>query len=467
MGKYFTFENYKKFYNYIIFSILALLFYYLCFGINYNAGFQTLRLFPFESQGEYAKHSLIRQIFCYFGTSIISILFYLKGVKRESFHIEDYRKIANDEKTYKSIVYRYAKEQNISYSFFIFIIFIWVFLEQANDIFKSIFLHFDFWMIELLIITFLNAKMFKMNIYKHQLFAIYLNLFPILFKIGTIYLTFKGTTDSDKSIYLDHYGNLKILYVIYWPLIFPGFFIYLILIGFLRSYVYIQLKRFMDLKFMSPSILLFIYGIIGTIFYSGICVFTTFIKCDSSEKTNIFDYICTFKDNNNNKFFENYSFYFAISKDIIFEILTNILATISYFLYIFFMILSINYLTPVHIMFIVPMLFFIRKIIALIFNCIMYKIKGGVFVKDYDARIFMSKYLLDFLGDFFSIIGFLIYLEILKLSFCGLDYNLRHNIIKRGKNDSIGLIQTDLNLSSSSEQIDEEEEEKEKVNNFN
>ena len=42
---------------------------------------------------------------------------------------------------------------------------------------------------------------------------------------------------------------------------------------------------------------------------------------------------------------------------------------------------------------------------------------------------------MDISGDIASIIGFLIYLEIIELNFCKLNYNLKKNIISRGEND--------------------------------
>ena len=54
----------------------------------------------------------------------------------------------------------------------------------------------------------------------------------------------------------------------------------------------------------------------------------------------------------------------------------------------------------------------------------------------------INKFLLDISGDIASIIGFLIYLEIIELNFCKLNYNLKKNIISRGENDykfSIGI----------------------------
>ena len=49
-----------------------------------------------------------------------------------------------------------------------------------------------------------------------------------------------------------------------------------------------------------------------------------------------------------------------------------------------------------------------------------------------DNKYFKSKLLIDFFSYLLCIITFLIYLEIIEINFCDLNYNLRKNIILRG-----------------------------------
>ena len=49
----------------------------------------------------------------------------------------------------------------------------------------------------------------------------------------------------------------------------------------------------------------------------------------------------------------------------------------------------------------------------------------------------LSKFILDITGDIFSIFGLMIYLEIIELNFCGLDYNTRRTISVRAMSDQI------------------------------
>jgi hypothetical protein len=194
----------------------------------------------------------------------------------------------------------------------------------------------------------------------------------------------------------------------------------------------------MDLNYISPNKLLINYGLLGTLFYTAICTFTTFVKCDTSEYNNVYDYICHRKENDtsNDKYFESFSFYFNTSdkvKDIIIEILTVILGTMFSYCHKYFFMMTIKFLTPIHVMFIYPIFYFALKIIYLVkyFDNFF-----GESVNDGSTHFFKEKFFLDMSGDIFSIIGFLIYLEILQLSFCKLDYNVRNNIITRSKIDS-------------------------------
>ena len=65
------------------------------------------------------------------------------------------------------------------------------------------------------------------------------------------------------------------------------------------------------------------------------------------------------------------------------------------------------------------------------------------------------KLILDFSSDFFAIIGYLIYLEIIELHFCKFDYNIRRNINDRGDAEAD---KTDLDKSNKSSSFSTSEE---------
>ena len=56
--------------------------------------------------------------------------------------------------------------------------------------------------------------------------------------------------------------------------------------------------------------------------------------------------------------------------------------------------------------------------------------KEGFFLDHKNFAI--TKYFLDISGDFLCLIGFLIYLEVIELNFCGFNYDLKQNIAQRG-----------------------------------
>ena len=171
--------------------------------------------------------------------------------------------------------------------FIIIIIFGWVFEEQAIEIYIKELGRLDFWMLELIIIAYLNSIIFHIEIYRHQKFVIYFNLIPIAFKIITIFLELNDY-DQKRYAYEDSW---------YW---FPiGLLIYFIIIS-IKSYAIIKIKWLMDLKYISADNLLIIYGIIGTVFYSVFSVLSLFIKSENdslfiNDSYSFYSYFCVFK----------------------------------------------------------------------------------------------------------------------------------------------------------------------------
>ena len=347
------------------------------------------------------------------------------------------------------------KDITISIKYLLLFFILWIFEEQNISFFMDILKDLDFWMIEILIITYFNYKIFKVQVYKHQLFVIIYNLFPIFFKIITIYLSFidKYNYNEYKYKYNDKENgrSLKILYVVHKLLTPFGIIIYLFFIT-LRSFVNTKIKWYMDLKYFSVFKLLIFYGFIGTIINLIICIISTFIKCKDIGDKDVYDYICKVKKLNGTEiYYENFFIYFSsnsysyfnsgstyIEYDkyvIIFEILTVILDVITFFFHKYFTILIIKHLTPVYVIFSFPIHYFFKKTISLFYDLIVIK---RPFILDSIDYIY-PKYCLDLSGDIFSIFGFLVYLEIIELKCCGLNHDYRKNIIKRGFNECLEM----------------------------
>ena len=472
MNNCITCSNYNNNYKYIAWALAFYILNNIIFGIGYNNSCESIKIPP---GGSFQNNHLIHQIFCYLGTCIFAY-FFINYEKRQlkGQVIEPLQK-QNNEKSSLQIQLIYDDQESLnkinksfcSLFFFIIIIFLWIIVEQLLIFYIYLFNHLDFWMLELLIISYLNSKFSKIPMFKHQKFAIWLNIFTIIFKIFTIIDSFldkynKIGADEDVDLRYNNTNNntnenntkLKILYVNYIWLIPIGLAIYLILIS-LRSYININIKGYMDLKYISPNKLLIFYGFIGTIISFIICIVATFVECkENTNKKDVYDYVCKVKDDNNT-YLENFNIYFNIYFStyknvgiwgILSEIATIILGVITFFFYKYYSMMIIKFLTPVYLIFSFPMYYFCEKLL-LVINTLIFKKEIFYEPINFIEHIFFC----DIAGDIFSFFGFLIYLEIIELKCCGLNKNLRQKIIDRGYNESHGNLDIDLNSSFNTE----------------
>ena len=153
-------------------------------------------------------------------------------------------------------------------------------------------------------------------------------------------------------------------------------------------------------------------------------------------KKNLYDYICKVQYSNK-KYFDSFIAYFYSFKgdnkklNILSEIFKNIFATLFFFAQKYFSIKIIEHFNPIHLIFSFPLYYFIQKIILIITTAI----KEQSFFGKNHINLIEYKFLVDTIGDILSIIGFLVYLEIIELNFCDLDYNLRRKIMDRAMKD--------------------------------
>ena len=223
----------------------------------------------------------------------------------------------------------------------------------------------------------------------------------------------------------------KNFYQKYPLLCFFAIFYFLLILA--RSYVNTQLKILMDLKFVSHRVLLISYGFIGLFMCILTGVFTSLVPCFNS----INNYVCK-TDYDNKMYFDHFINYTESWKNMGVRLITIILGMITFFSHKFFYTLIIKRYTPIHVIFSFPIQFFIEKTFLLIFTSIFFI--NQLFSKENQLK----KFLLDESGDITSIFGFLIYLEIIELNFCGFNYNLKKNIINRGEDEyRISLVKVD------------------------
>ena len=243
------------------------------------------------------------------------------------------------------------------------------------------------------------------------------------------------------------------LFAYYLDYIVLGIFIYIMIIT-IRAYSYTKIKWFIDLKYISSTKLLIFIGLIGFFVSSISCIITNFIKC--SPKINF----CEIQDKNNNSYIDNFNVYNDdLSKlekpaEVFCEICVILFGMIFNFLTCYYNILIIKFLTPVHIIFYFSIFYFIIKIIAIFYNKMSANYFFDIEYEDAKGRFYI--FLLDLSGNFIAIFGFLIYLELIELRFCKLNYNLREAISKRSIDD--------IKQSIGYEGFNEEDEQSEKEN---
>lgn len=467
--KYFiTCNNYNSNYKYLILSFIFYISNNIIFGVNYNESCRQLKI----PRGNLDNNNkIIYHLFCYFGTFLISALFFNIEKRRLRSETINFALSRPKKKTQIELIYQDANKDLDIYNskfyffFFLLIIFLWIFVEQGMIFYNNVFNHLDFWMVELLIISYLNSKMFKLKMFKHQKFVIWFNLLPIIFKILTIVICFhddnnKGDDDLEyqkEETETYNIESLKVLYVVYTWLTPIGIVLYLVFIT-LRSYVNIKIKWFIDLKYISPNKFLMLYGMMGALFSIFVSIITTFVPCEESAdvtKKDIYDYVCKVKDGDK-RYIANFLIYFKtfgqLSKRmLLYEIITIVFGVITFFFYKHYSILTIQYLTPVHIIFSFPIYFFFEKLLLIINDLIL---EHKFFV--HEINNIFKIFICDISGDLLSFIGFLVYLEIIELNCWGLNKDLRNQIIERGIHESHFPSDSDLenNTFNTSEEED-------------
>lgn len=206
------------------------------------------------------------------------------------------------------------------------------------------------------------------------------------------------------------------------------------LLSFFRAYIFCKIQSLLNLKFISVSKFLFVYGFVGSLLCLIISIIPSFIPCSRNNKFDDIDFICNvtnfdYTQNSTIYYYDSYSIYFSnlwkndrkffINVFYIFLILLKICLTFAIRL---FSVIIIKNLGPEYL---------------ICSNSIFYFISEGL---DTIASMFYNKFyyykLYDILDELCSISGTILYLEFIELNFLGLSFNLKKNIKIRSQKDS-------------------------------
>ena len=294
----------------------------------------------------------------------------------------------NEKNKFKSVndieiplIYNKSSEEIKRYKF------LFIFLSSLTDFLQSLLailvyddsITVNFWLLDIIFLSFLSYKLLDMQIYKHQIISMLLIII-----LGIIIdLTF---------------GSLKELFnkILY--------FLLRSFCEFFYSLSQILNKYSMEIKFSPPYEVCLFIGIYTFFFYLIGLIISSNLSCDYK--------FCIIEDEKSNtSYFDNFSLY--IDKINLKEMFFFILEMIILGLINILSILTIKYFTPCH------------AIIILVIGRIILAIR----------RFFIEIKLKDIIYIFILILillVLLVYIEVIELHFCDIQKNTKENIEKRG-----------------------------------
>ena len=389
------------------------------------------------------KHYLIQDLLKFIGMFICGLLLYIFFYK----HIEENKDREMSIVKYQAIKDKYfGNKKSINFSYSLFLI---GFFYSLNTMLRTfcISLNFDagFWTLEILFVIFLSYKYLKISIGNHQkvtifILAVVLFIFQIISSLlpRTKHKCEEGINCKEKYYYDNNlyifiekkFGNF-----IYIPIILITYIINFIM----RDYSWVKSKYLMDIKTIPMYKILFFIGTIGIILVIISLSFASSIPCSSFKNVNIYDYtyndtnngvqnimfskeICNLMDFNENtkelKFY--YDNFFTFLKDYkengILEILTLPIYLIMYLIISYSQIMMLKNLDSIILLVNINFNYFIGRLIFYIIN-------GAK-----EEYLTFPLFVLLELQELLAIFAYLIYMEIIELKFCKLDYDLKKSI---------------------------------------
>ena len=354
---------------------------------------------------------------------------------------------------------------------------------------------FDYFFLNILIMTLIFKYHFKEKIYSHQTLA----LFIILFIAGALFVAclFEDIdfSDENKTVW-EAFDEKHYMVFIFIIIYFAS--------STCSCYGTIIQKRIMDYQFASPYTIIFFKGLLGMFISTILVIISTNIPCKENHIV-IFKLINTNNYNNsiinnnynnfnnqyfynnilnsnssgntsapplfecidsynNNTYFDNvYSYFYNIKhldnkNDKYLELYLSIpVYCILHFLSNILLIFVNRLLSPIHCL-IVDSLYRLLHIPIQTLQDINIDDNSEGFFYEFIIQPLSTRILRVF-AHFISIIGYCIYLEIIELKFCGLNKNIRKNIKIRAKSDgkATEYVST-CSMSSSNITSDEDDE---------
>jgi hypothetical protein len=269
-------------------------------------------------------------------------------------------------------------------------------------------------------------KYFRIKIYRFKKLALFIILGPTsMLLLASSFLTFTSHESSQKNS-RDENAYEEVEAITGSKFYSIPLSIFFIILEIFLSYSRVKAKVLMDLRYLSPYLIVFYIGIFGSILIFIMLVLISIFKCSDG----IADF-CMIKDLNDEKilYIDNAIIYFQELRETGNRMYIEIFLIIPFYLIIKFFeftceILVIYYFNPNYVLVRDNLYYGIIRLIFIIVNN-----------KTFEQDISLTQFIILETSEVLSIFAYGIYLEIIELRFCKLDRYLKRNIIKRSEKE--------------------------------
>ena len=414
----------SRFYLFFLGSALFKLFSLVLLG-NSTKSFGLFGFCP-----TFNSFNFIQSIFIYFGYIIFGTIFlFFKDIKKVQIN-ELVRKRATIKRNY---IYNKSPDgsiKNIRTKIILLGLAFVLYIEIKKVLYIEGFQFFNFWTIEIIFMLHFMKKYFIMDFYKHHKVSIVfiISMCSILLLTASFLPTSLLGENSGNSYY-----NIKEkLGSYYYSILF--IFIFAVLsydYSFSRTYC----KILMQIKFISPYKIIIIFGIVGFIISLIASIVSYYIK--------YYDNMISYFSNMREVLHGDKTYKFWVEIFCVYP-----LYSFSNYMEITFEILTIYYLNPFYVLMTNNLYYGITELITFLLNLS-------------DDKLKIIHFLIAEFSEIFAFLGYMVYLEILELHFCGLDESIKRLLMKKGENEFRKLSNTNFNDNDNNKYDEDEDKEKE------
>ena len=391
----------SRLYLYILGTGLFKIFSLILLGSN-NIGKDGIGLFGFCPI--FNSFNFIQSIYMYIGYIIFGIIFYYFKNPTGVSHSNELTKRKLTTMS-SSILNRVNKKSQITKIYMILVCLTFVFyIEIKKVLYIEGFQFFNFWTIEIIFMFLLWRNYFNINFYRHHKVSIIFNVSicsTLLLTASFLPTSLSGENPGNSYQNLnDKLGNY--FYCILFIFVFS-------ILSLIYSFSRIYSKVLMQIKFISPYIIIFLFGITGLF----VSLISSIVSYFINYHDNIIDYYSVLRSVLNEG--KTYKFYLEIF--VIYP-----LYTFTSFMELTFEILTIYYLNPFYVLMTNNLYYGISEFLSFMLNL------------SSDGLV-ITHFILAELSEIFAAFSYMVYLEIIELNFCGLNYNLKKHIILKGEDE--------------------------------